>query len=311
MADIGSQLRTAREARGLTLEQAYKLTRIKAVYLEALEANRVNALPGIVQARGFLRTYANFLGLDGEALASALDAEKVVVPEVSAATAVRPIVSTPPKSIASVPSKPLAPSPDRSLPPARPIEPLRLPKLSFDISRDTSSASPGGIPTTWLIVGAIVLFVVGVILVISALSGGGARPLPTPDMNLPMSIKPVEAIEPPASAMTSNDPVSITVSVDEHVWVRITVDGQTAFEGLMQPGTSQTWEAKDQIIVETGNAAGVNVTHAGQSSALGNRGQILARAWGHSGSENVPVAASAGMTRTGLQPQAISTTLKP
>ena len=77
MTDIGSQLRAAREAQGLTLEQVFKATRIKQSFLEAIEANQFQALPGPVQARGFVRSYANFLGLDGEHLASVLDADKI------------------------------------------------------------------------------------------------------------------------------------------------------------------------------------------------------------------------------------------
>ena len=85
MMDIGSQLRAAREAQGLTLDQAFKGTRIKVSFLEAIEANQFDVLPGPVQARGFVRSYGNFLGLDGEHLASALDADK------SGASEVRPL----------------------------------------------------------------------------------------------------------------------------------------------------------------------------------------------------------------------------
>jgi cytoskeletal protein RodZ len=291
MTDVGSQLRAAREAKGLTLEQAYKLTRIKALYLEALEANQLSALPGLVQARGFLRTYANFLGLDGEGLATTLDAEKVIPPEVTATLAPKPIVSLLPNLI--------TPAPDRSVP-AKPIEPPRLPKIALSASRDTSSASPGGIPTNWLIVGAIVLFVLGVLLVISALSSAGTHPAPTSGANIPMSVS-ASMVAPSNVRSTIGGPVSITVAATEHVWVRITLDGQTAFEGLLRPGASQSWQAADQIIVETGNAAGLTVTYDGRSSVLGNRGQIVARAWGQGGSEDVPLAASTAATST-LQP---------
>jgi cytoskeletal protein RodZ len=303
MADVGSQLRTAREAKGLTLEQAYKLTRIKVIYLEALEANQLNALPGLVQARGFVRTYANFLSLDGEALASALEVDRSIAPEV--------VVSIMPKPISPPPSKPLTPPPDRSLPPAKAIEPPRLPKISVPASRDTSSASPGGIPTTWLIIGAIVLFVLGIVLVISALSSGGAQPLPTPEANMPNLLNAASIAAPKISAAPS-DPVSITIVSGEHVWVRITLDGQTAFEGLMQPNESHIWQAKDEVIVETGNAAALTVTHNGRSDMLGQRGQIVARAFGHAGSEEVAPAASTHVTRTSLKSQSIATaTLKP
>jgi cytoskeletal protein RodZ len=190
MTDIGSQLRTAREARGLSVEQVFKATRIKAVYLEALEANRVNALPGPVQARGFVRSYANFLGLDGETLASALDA-------------LGPPTLTP---AAPVAGKPLVPAPDRSVPhPVRSLDLPPLPKISLNSSkRDTAPASPGGVPTSLLIVVAIMLFAIGAVLIVSALSGS-PRPVPTPDSYAPWPVNQ------PLAAGPMSAPVAVTL----------------------------------------------------------------------------------------------------
>jgi cytoskeletal protein RodZ len=63
--DIGSELRETRLRRGLTLEQIETKTRIRRRYLEALEEERFDELPGEAYAKGFLRTYADHLGLDG------------------------------------------------------------------------------------------------------------------------------------------------------------------------------------------------------------------------------------------------------
>ncbi|NPA05929.1 MAG: DUF4115 domain-containing protein [Chloroflexi bacterium] len=66
---IGERLRAAREARGWSLLHVAHQTRIKAAYLEALEQGQWDRLPSPAQARGFLRLYASFLGLDpGELL---------------------------------------------------------------------------------------------------------------------------------------------------------------------------------------------------------------------------------------------------
>ena len=62
---LGSELREARVQRGLTLEQISYETRIRTRYLEALEDERFDDLPGDAYAKGFLRTYADFVGLDG------------------------------------------------------------------------------------------------------------------------------------------------------------------------------------------------------------------------------------------------------
>jgi len=72
---IGQQLRQAREARQLTLEQVTRATHIRAHYLQLLEEGRLEALPSEVQARGFLRTYANYLSLDAGSIIESLQAE--------------------------------------------------------------------------------------------------------------------------------------------------------------------------------------------------------------------------------------------
>ena len=65
---IGRALREARVARGLALEAVEGKTKIRARYLAALEDERFGELPGEAYARGFLRTYADFVGLDGHEL---------------------------------------------------------------------------------------------------------------------------------------------------------------------------------------------------------------------------------------------------
>jgi cytoskeleton protein RodZ len=64
--EIGSSLRDARTRRGLELSQIEQDTRIRPRYLQALEDERFDLLPGEAYAKGFLRTYADFLGLEGE-----------------------------------------------------------------------------------------------------------------------------------------------------------------------------------------------------------------------------------------------------
>src|SRR5438094_3876266 len=65
---LGSKLKAAREARQLLLSEIEWATRVRADYLKALEEEDYDRLPGAVYARGFLRTYAAYLGLDPEPL---------------------------------------------------------------------------------------------------------------------------------------------------------------------------------------------------------------------------------------------------
>ncbi len=70
---IGEQLRQSRESRSLTLEEASRATYMRVSYLRALESGDFDALPSKTQARGFLRAYASYLGLDAEPFLAALD----------------------------------------------------------------------------------------------------------------------------------------------------------------------------------------------------------------------------------------------
>jgi cytoskeleton protein RodZ len=72
---IGQKLKQAREDQHLTLEKASEATRIRAPYLQALEADDLSAMPSPVQARGFMRNYAEYLGLDIDQLLDELRSE--------------------------------------------------------------------------------------------------------------------------------------------------------------------------------------------------------------------------------------------
>lgn len=66
MFQIGPSLREARTRRGLSAADVHKAIRIRERYLSALEEEHWDQLPGDAYTKGFLRTYAEFLGLDGQ-----------------------------------------------------------------------------------------------------------------------------------------------------------------------------------------------------------------------------------------------------
>jgi cytoskeleton protein RodZ len=70
-AGIGRALRKARLRRGKSLEEASRETRVKPEYLRALETESFGVLLGEVYVRGFLRSYARYLGLNAEKVVAA------------------------------------------------------------------------------------------------------------------------------------------------------------------------------------------------------------------------------------------------
>ena len=73
---LGETLRAARERKGIALDQASEDTRIREKFLRALESDDAQSLPGAVYTRGFLRNYAEYLGLDVDVLVASFQAER-------------------------------------------------------------------------------------------------------------------------------------------------------------------------------------------------------------------------------------------
>src|SRR3954454_13502866 len=67
---VGTILGRARNRRQIELAEVEAATRIRFRYLRAIEDEEWDVLPGGVYTRGFIRTYASFLGLDGDRLVS-------------------------------------------------------------------------------------------------------------------------------------------------------------------------------------------------------------------------------------------------
>src|ERR1700690_511821 len=78
---FGDQLKREREMRGVSLEEISAATRISTRFLEALEKEQWDQLPGGVFRRGFIRSVARYLGLDGDALISEYELQTKDVPK--------------------------------------------------------------------------------------------------------------------------------------------------------------------------------------------------------------------------------------
>lgn len=63
-------------------------------------------------------------------------------------------------------------------------------------------------------------------------------------------------------------------------WLSIQSDGAVVYEGIADPGFSQTFEASQEVTLTTGNAGAVRVEVNGQSvGVLGGDGEVLSRSW--------------------------------
>jgi cytoskeleton protein RodZ len=282
-AKIGQTLEKARKEKGLSLDEVEHATKIRKRYLAGLEREDFGALPDAVYARGFLKTYANYLGLDGEELSRELRDRK-----------------KPRRERGIVYGAPNKSDFDRPL-----INPGEL-----SASRRPKSISGTAILT--LIIGLLALvavagalYYVGRGVQLSGESPGGPPPpsgeqaADEPGANAP---KPQaggapeqgssEQKEEPApdesedaggagagGAEPQPDTLTVEVSVEgTPSWLSILADGSLRYEQIAQPGFSQTFEAQREISIRTGNAGAVGVEVNGQDlGKLGESGEVLTR----------------------------------
>ena len=263
-AKIGAVLEKARKQRGLTLDEAEYATKIRKRYLKGLEREDFGVLPDAVYTRGFLKTYANYLGLDGEDLARQLRDRRRSRRE-------RTFAYGAPKT--SEFDKPL----------------INPGELNGEKRRGISWPTVLNLLVALLLVAAIVgsLYYVGL---------GAQRPEESPDARPQAAEDVAENPQPPAGAPSGaeNGPpengapdrpeprpetLSVVVSVEgDPSWLSVLADGRLAYEQIAQPGFSRSFEAQREVSIKTGNAGAVGVEVNGQDlGKLGESGEVLTR----------------------------------
>ncbi|MEW6569428.1 MAG: RodZ domain-containing protein [Chloroflexota bacterium] len=268
MVEIGHSLREARERLGLTLEEAERSTRIRAHHLRALEAGELEALPSAVHGRGFLKNYAEFLGLDADALllqyANALHARR---PRLKASEAE--------------------------------LEP-RLRRSVRVISRRPRWLSADLFVAAGITLAVMVVLVWGVGRVMAAVgeqtrAAGGTAPPPTSSPTPTLTPVLLAASELPTLEATAGEPspiptlpvlslgaggVNLRLVVEGSAWLRVVVDGREAFRGRVSPGQLLEYQAEQAIEVATGNGAGLHAFYNGEDQGtLGDLGEVIVRLW--------------------------------
>jgi cytoskeletal protein RodZ len=263
---LGQQLRTAREARELTLEQVEQALRIRAKFLGAFEAGAYEDLPGAVQARGFLRNYVRFLSLDEESILAQFD-------DIQAANASR---------------RPRAARPAQTI-----LDTSTIPVVPDDAVRPGAGANRGRGVRVMLaaVVGIVALVAVclgGVIVVERVLNTEAGIDGPnlqsilptvpslTPSSTFLPSSTPLPGQSLPVDATPITGRVVLDVEVVQRTYMRVSVDGTQVFEGLVRPGTQLQYRAQQALGLEASNAAGLEVVFNNLPlGALGARGEAL------------------------------------
>lgn len=285
---IGQRLREAREARELSIQETEQATRIRAKFIEALEAGDYSSMT-LVQAQGFLRNYARFLGLDVELLLSDPDdvalfrrrRTQLPTPTSTASRAVEPVF-------------------------AQPTTTARTP-------RQRPMRRSRGVLSTMLIVIVAGAIVVGLVVGVTTLLDDWSRSQTQPVTNEPITpsvpgsqtgepdengddtlmagdetqeFAPDEGVTPdpdlpdatpeftPLPLTGTN--VTVAIEIVQDTWVRVTTDGDVQYEGLASAGEILNYTGQSSVGVRANNAAGLRLTVNNLPlGVLGERGQLF------------------------------------
>ena len=253
---LGGYLRQERERRNISLESIANATRIPLQNLIALERDDFHLLPAQVFVRGFLRTYASYLGIDPKKVLALYEGQTDFLKDSSPKKA-----SAPPKNIRPLlkftllffivalavgvlfsyfsPKKPVSP-PSPPLP-APKASPLQAP------SGKTPPTEVASSPQKELLKTPAVL---------------APPPAPTPDVSEGAKKKERRHV--------------LKIKATEVTWIRIQSDDQKDVEAILQPQETSTWTARRQFKVTVGNAGGVEIFFNGVSQGrLGDSGNVV------------------------------------
>ncbi|MEL6579857.1 MAG: helix-turn-helix domain-containing protein [Cyanobacteria bacterium J06621_12] len=131
------------------------------------------------------------------------------------------------------------------------------------------------------------LYILLVIVSVSGISILVERPV---IINQPPADSPILVPEqPPTTAQISQPPtapqfisqssnseaVSVGIDLQERCWLKVMVDGQVAFEGILPAGTNRQWSGQKEVTIRAGNAGGVVISFNNQQQqVLGAPGQV-------------------------------------
>lgn len=253
---VGDLLSKGRQAKGLSLEDVAERTRIPMRYLVAIESGNAAHLPEPVYVRAFIRKFGDLVDLDGQSLVKDLQPAPVHTPA--------------------------------------PVAQARVASKSMD-AKEALIPRPYQL---YLFYGALVIIGVGGLSYLQRQTGS-SEPVNTviaasksPSSSTPavVTVVPVAKASTPgtiilrsngnaiAATLPPGTPLQVNMNVQEPSWVRITTDGQVAFEGDLIQGTKHSWQAKQLLKVRTGNAGGVMLTLNNQPlGKMGKSGQVVER----------------------------------
>jgi cytoskeletal protein RodZ len=230
MESIGSRLKSAREAKNISLEQAQKDTRISSRILAALEADSIHDIvSGAVYAKSFIKKYATYLGLDGAGMADSYLGEKPKFKEqISVLAKNSGTVGFPLKKIIVV------------------------------------------LVTVAVLVLAVKLTALGVSKTASFLKSRPKAAKKTETSPVKTAVKQAPKAIKASVQVPKGEGLALSVRTRADVYLKIKSDGSVVFDGMLKKGSDEKWESLNSFELSTSKAEALTVELNGaQIGALG------------------------------------------
>lgn len=302
MATLGEILRDARETRDISLPQAERDTKIRQKYISALEDDNLALLPGPTYARGFLRNYASYLGIDPQEALNLFDGQSQPTRDKIKVARGEPVTRR--KSVdgaEKINIQPLSPEPID----ARvrygtsyiALSLLALPLLiafyfvySAYAGRDQHPPIPTVIPRP-----ATVTPLPSMTVPLGGPSTGAfstptlfSASIPPGGISAQQTITSGLAAQPTSTTKPANN-VVVKVTTTRDAWMQVLVDGVQQFSGTLPKGTNKQWTGSNTVRIRTGRADSVSVNINGADKGfMGDiNNLIVEKEWNRSGAERV------------------------
>jgi cytoskeleton protein RodZ len=286
MSELGRLLREARTARELSLADVESVTRIRQKYLEALESGDFASLPRGAVARGFLRTYATFLGLDademlnryGKESGDAGDEVAIAEPGKPRLVDYRPLEVTLSEPVSGPSWWPWV---------VAALVVIAAGALIWSlVSRNelsrfltafgpASVAAPSGTATQTATAWVVTATLQPAREIVPPTPTSDLLLLPTP--TVPSTITPTPRPTETPEVVTQ---INMQMRITQRAWVRVTVDGELVQEGTLESGDVKDYQAEQSITIRTGNGGGVSLTlNDEELGPMGDVGKVVERTW--------------------------------
>ena len=268
----GDALRQEREKQNLTIKDVEKGTSIRALYIESIEKGEYDKLPGEAYTKGFIRSYANFLKLDANALVKQYmqenNPEKMAAQEQARADEEK-------ARAAQQAVEREAPQPRRSAPRRSASRREQGYGSSFSTGADFEQRVNAAHRRQNMLLALIVVIVVGAGAFFLLSSDDQQAPAPQAKQTQQAAKSAPQEQAPAAAPEKKYEDVEVKAEFSNRCWPSVKADGKTIYEGTVEKGKSMEWKADDKMVITFGDAGAASVTVNGKDMGkVGKTGQV-------------------------------------